>query len=83
MKTRIVRIGNSRGVRIPKPLIEQAKLGEEVELRVVESGLLVKPASAPRSGWADAARQLHERGEDGLLDETSPTLFDETEWEWR
>jgi antitoxin MazE len=49
----------------------------------VEGGLLVKSASAPRSSWADAARQLHERGEDGLLDETSPTLFDETEWEWR
>jgi antitoxin MazE len=82
MKTRIVRIGNSRGVRIPKPLIEQAKLGEEVELRVVESGLLVKAAGAPRANWADAARRLHERAEDGLLDEPSSTLFDETEWEW-
>lgn len=83
MKTRIVRIGNSRGVRIPKPLIEQAGLGEEVELRVVERGLLVKAARTLRSDWADAARQLHERGEDGLLDESRPTLFDETEWEWR
>jgi antitoxin MazE len=83
MKTRLVRIGNSRGVRIPKPLIEQAGLEEEVELRVVESGLIVESAQKPRSNWADAARQLHERGEDGLLDESSPTRFDETEWEWR
>lgn len=83
MKTRLVRIGNSRGVRIPKPLIEQAKLGEEVELRVVESGLLVEAARRSRSNWADAARQLHERGEDGLLDESCSTQFDETEWEWR
>lgn len=83
MKTRIVRIGNSRGVRIPKPLIEQAGLGEEVELRVVEGGLLVKAASTPRSSWADAARKLHEREEDSLLDEAPPTLFDETGWEWR
>ena len=83
MKTRLVRIGNSRGVRIPKPLIEQAGLGEEVELRVVDSGLIVKAAQKARSNWADAARLLHERGEDGLLDESRPTRFDETEWEWR
>ena len=82
MKTRLVRIGNSRGVRIPKPLIEQARLGEEVELRVVESGLMVESAQKPRANWADAARQLHERGEYGL-DESCPTRFDETEWEWR
>jgi len=62
MKTRIVRIGNSRGVRIPKPLIEQAGLGDEVELRVVESGLLAQPARKPRFDLAEAARQLHERG---------------------
>jgi antitoxin MazE len=83
MKTRLVRIGNSRGVRIPKPLIEQAGLGEEVELRVVQSGLMVETARTPRSDWAEAARQLHERGEDGLLDESCPTQFDKTEWEWR
>lgn len=83
MKTRLIQIGNSRGIRIPKPLIEQAKLGDEVELRVVERGLLVKASGAPRSNWADAARQLRERGEDGLPDEPYPTLFDETEWEWR
>ena len=63
MKARLVQIGNSRGVRIPKPLIEQAGLGEEVELRVVERGLIVEAARMPRSDWADAARQLHERGE--------------------
>ena len=83
MKTRLVRIGNSRGVRIPKPLIEQAGLGEEVELRVVERGLMVEAARKPRANWSDAARQLHERGEDGLLNESPPTQFDETEWEWR
>jgi len=83
MKTRLIRIGNSRGVRIPKPLIEQAGLGNEVELRVVERGVIVEAAQKPRATWADAARQLHERGEDGLLDESCPTQFDETEWKWR
>jgi len=83
MKTRLVRIGNSRGVRIPKPLIEQAGLEDEVELRVVEDGLIIESARKPRANWAAAARQLHERSEDGLLDERTPTRFDDTEWEWR
>ena len=82
MKTRIVRIGNSRGVRIPKPLLEQAGLDGEVELRVQPEGLLLAATNPARSGWADAARLLRERGEDGLLDEGSRTEFDELEWQW-
>lgn len=83
MKTRLVRIGNSRGVRIPKPLLDQVGLEDEVELRVVENGIVISAASPPRSGWAEAAKLAHERGDDGLLDEPTPTQFDETEWEWR
>ncbi|MGH9341226.1 MAG: AbrB/MazE/SpoVT family DNA-binding domain-containing protein [Acidobacteriota bacterium] len=83
MKTRLARIGNSRGIRIPKPLIEQAGLESEVELCVVEDGLIIKGARKSRAGWAAAASRLHERGEDGLLDELTSTRFDETEWEWR
>ena len=44
MKTRIVRIGNSQGVRIPRPLIEQANLPEEVELRVEADHIVIAPA---------------------------------------
>lgn len=83
MKTRIVRIGNSRGVRIPKPLIEQAGLGEEVELLVEEGRIVISSASKARAGWAEAAQLLRERAEDGLLDAGTPTHFDEGEWEWR
>jgi len=82
MKTKIVRIGNSRGVRIPKPLLEQAGLEDEVELRVVESGLIIENVGTPRSGWAEAAAELEARGEDGLLDEAMLTDFDESEWVW-
>jgi antitoxin MazE len=82
MKTKIVRIGNSQGVRIPKPLLEQAGLEDEVRLRVVESGIIIESRSNPREGWADAARLVHEREEDGLLDDWQPTQFDETEWTW-
>lgn len=83
MKTRLVPIGNSRGVRIPKPLLDQVGLEDEVELRVVENRIVIAAASAPRAEWAAAAKLLHQRGEDGLLDEPTPTRFDETEWEWR
>ncbi len=82
MKTKIVRIGNSRGVRIPKPLLEQAGLEDEVQLRVVESGIIIEGATTPRAGWGLAAELLRERGEDSLLDEVVATDFDESEWKW-
>lgn len=83
MKARIVRIGNSRGVRLPKALIEQANLPEEVELHAAPGRIVVQAVRRPRAGWADAARQMRARGEDRLLDAPSPTRFDEQEWEWR
>ncbi len=82
MKTRIVRIGNSQGIRIPKPLLEQAGLGEEVELRLEPDGILLAASSAPRAGWADAAQAIRQREGEGVLDGLVPTEFDETEWQW-
>ena len=82
MKTRIVKIGNSRGIRLPKPLIEEAGLGEDVELRVVASGLLIERVAQTRGGWAEAAAQVRGRAEDGLLNEPSLTDFDVSEWAW-
>ncbi len=82
MKTKIVRIGNSRGVRIPKPLLKQAGLEDEVRLRVVKGGIVIEAQKAPREGWADAAALARGRADDRLLDEAQDTVFDETEWEW-
>lgn len=82
MKARIVRIGNSRGVRIPKPLLEEAGLEDEVQLTLGPDGILISPAVAPRTGWAEAAALVRERGEAGLLDEPVSTRFDESSWEW-
>jgi antitoxin MazE len=81
MKTRLVRIGNSRGIRLPKPLIAQAGLTDMVELRAQDGAIVIERASVPRAGWAEAAKEMHERDEDLLLDPT-PTRFDEKEWEW-
>ncbi|MHB1225828.1 MAG: AbrB/MazE/SpoVT family DNA-binding domain-containing protein [Gemmatimonadaceae bacterium] len=83
MKARIVRIGNSQGIRIPKPLLEQAGLGEEVELRVEGSRLVIESAARPRAGWAAAFAAMHSTGDDVLLDEAAPTDFDRDEWVWK
>lgn len=83
MKTRLVRIGNSRGVRIPKAFVEAAGLDASLRMRIVETGLLIERIEDdPRPGWAEAARELVSRGEGGLLDDPTPTVFDESEWEW-
>lgn len=83
MKARLVRIGNSRGVRLPKPLIEEAGLEDEVEVRVRNGAVVITSAAHPRSGWAEAARLVREAREDELLDRPTPTRFDEKEWQWR
>jgi antitoxin MazE len=82
MKTRLIRIGNSRGVRLPKAVIAQAGLTEEVELGVRDGAVIIARATSARSGWADAARQMRQRDEDRLLDAPIPTRFDEKEWLW-
>jgi antitoxin MazE len=82
-KTRIVRIGNSRGIRIPKTLLDEADLSEEVELHAQPGRLIVQAVRHPRSGWANAAKRMRTRGDDALLDEATATKFDREEWKWR
>ena len=81
MKTKLVRIGNSRGIRLPKPLIEQAGLEEDVQLEVQGNTVVIRAISSTRAGWAAAAADLA-RTDDGLLDAVAPTAFDRKEWTW-
>ena len=83
MKTRIVRIGNSRGIRIPKPLIEQTGLDGDVEVAVRGGTLVISPARESRAGWAEAFRAMAQHGDDQLIDEAQPTRWDKDEWRWR
>lgn len=84
MKTSLVRIGNSRGIRIPKTILEQCRLSETVELDVEKDRLVIRPARKPRSGWEEAFRLMAQRGDDALLDRESltSTRWDRAEWEW-
>ena len=82
-KTRIVQIGNSRGIRVPKVLLEHAQLPDDVELEAEHGRLIVRAARGPRAGWAAAAKAMHARGDDQLLDAPAASRFDEKEWQWR
>ena len=84
MKTRIVAIGNSQGIRIPKPLLEQTGLFGEVEICAEDDALVIRPLKKPRASWATAFQTMAQRGDDALLDEVAPSLsdWDEGEWQW-
>jgi len=83
-KTRIVKIGNSQGIRIPKVLLEQSNLGEEVELELQGDRIVIRPALPPRHNWEDLFKAMAEQGDDQLPDGDAliPTAWDEEEWEW-
>jgi antitoxin MazE len=84
MRTRIVKIGNSQGVRIPKALLEESGLQGDVDMTVRDGALLITPAGQVRQGWSDAFRQMAEQGDDELLDGDLATSdsFDAESWEW-
>ncbi|MBI3653313.1 MAG: AbrB/MazE/SpoVT family DNA-binding domain-containing protein [Acidobacteria bacterium] len=84
MKTRIIRIGNSQGIRIPKLYLQQTGLAEEVELEVQDRAIVIRSAEQPRQRWAEAFRGMAEHEDDQLLDEESTNLssWDKAEWQW-
>jgi len=85
MRTRIVQIGNSRGVRIPKALLEESGLQGEVEMSLRDGALVITPAGQPRLGWSEAFREMALHGDDALLDGdlAAADSFDAESWEWK
>ena len=83
VRTRLIKIGNSQGLRIPKVVLEQLNLSDEVELEVQENQLVVRPVLDPRSNWEEQFKAMAAEGDDQLLDEEVPSLttWDEKEWE--
>lgn len=82
MKTGLVHIGNSRGVRIPKALIEQCRLGDTVDLRVDRDCLVISPQRRPRQGWEEAFRAAGPTVGNELLLQIGANAFDRKEWKW-
>jgi len=82
MKAKLVQIGNSRGIRLPKLLIDQVGLADEVDLEVREGTIVISASEPARSGWAAAARSMADRHEDAPLAPCVPSHFDDREWKW-
>jgi antitoxin MazE len=83
MRTKLVRIGNSRVIRIPKTFIEQCGLGETVELQIENDCLIISPERRPRQGWDEAFRAAGPSMDDQLLLKgREPNKFDRKEWKW-
>jgi len=80
--TKVIKIGNSKGIRIPHPILEQTGLNGEVELIVEGRKLIIRASSKPRKGWGKQFIAMSAAGDDQLLDSFTPTDFDEDEWEW-
>jgi antitoxin MazE len=72
MRTRIVKIGNAHCIRIPKLLLERSNLAEEVELEAEDDRIIIRSTRQPRHGWEQVFRVMAERGDDSLLDSSSP-----------
>jgi antitoxin MazE len=82
IRTRIVKIGNSQGVRIPKLLLEQSGIQAEVEIEVHGDHLTIRTASRLRTGWDEAFATMAKQRDDVLLDKVTTTDWDQVEWEW-
>ena len=83
VRTRIIRIGNSQGIRIPKPLLEQSGLNGEVELVVERNKIIIHAAERPRRHWEEAFAAMAQYGDDALLDpDVIESDWDEEEWQW-
>jgi antitoxin MazE len=83
MKAELVRIGNSRGIRIPKPFLEQCGFEDAVDLRIENNCLVIAPARRPREGWEEAFRAAGPSVHDELpLETLPPNRFDREDWRW-
>ena len=84
MKARVVRIGNSKVIRIQKSAIEQCHLHGAVDLEIQQGRLVIRSAAKPRAWWDKAFEQMHRQGHDQLVDQESlsASTWDRKEWTW-
>jgi antitoxin MazE len=67
MEISIVQVGNSKGIRLNKMLLEKYQITDKVELVLQDDCIVIKAIKKPRQGWAEAFKQMHENGDDELL----------------
>ncbi len=84
MRAHIVKIGNSQGIRIPKPLLDQTDIKDDVELEVNKNQIIIRPVSNPRAGWDNAFKSMAQNNDDALINgaDTIAHSWDDEEWQW-
>ena len=81
MEVSVVKIGNSRGIRFSKTIIERYNIRDTVDLILDKGQIIIKPLSKPRKGWDEAFKEMHANGDDKLI---IPDIFDEENLEeWK
>jgi antitoxin MazE len=80
MELSIIKIGNSKGLRLSKALLDRYNIKDKVELILQKGQIIIKPIDSPRKGWDEAFKQMHENGDDALL--MDDVFEDENFEEW-
>lgn len=81
MEVTIVKIGNSKGIRFSKIIIEKYNLRDKVDLILEKGQIIIKPLTQPRKGWDEAFEKMSEQGDDRLL--FNDVFDDENFEEWK
>ncbi len=84
MRARVIKIGNSQGLRIPKPILEQTGIMDDVEIEVQKNQIIIRPVRNVRDGWDEAFKMMAQKGDDGpiIVDDNFSHSWDEEEWQW-
>ncbi len=85
MKTKIIKIGNSKGIRIPRHILEQSGLKNEVDIEVKDKNIILRPVVKAREDWDIEFQEMAKNNDDILLEKESLvelTSWDKEEWEW-
>jgi antitoxin MazE len=83
MRARVIKIGNSQGLRLPKPILEQTGIREDVEIEVENNRIVIRPVENVREGWDRAFETMAEAGNDAsVIDDDLSHFWDEEEWQW-
>ncbi len=84
MRARVIKIGNSQGLRIPKPILEQTGIRDDVEMELGKNQIIIRPVQKARDGWDKAFKRMAEKGDDELVidDNDISHSWDEEEWQW-
>jgi antitoxin MazE len=80
MELSVINIGNSKGIRLSKTILEKYRISDKVELILEKDYIILKPKAEPRKGWERAFKKMHENGDDQLL--MDDVFEDESFEEW-